>query len=67
MQQHSETQAFICNLILTVRQIKPRLPLQWSHWRDVWTHVTEALSESRWIMTVTEPASIVHLHCVTWE
>lgn len=29
--------------------------------------VTEARSESRRTMTVTEPASIVHLHCVTWE
>lgn len=30
-------------------------------------HVTEAHRESLWTMKVTEPASIVRLHCVTWE
>ena len=68
IQQHLETEPLRCNLILTVMQINPRLPLQRSHWRDVcWTHVTEARSESRWTMTVTEPVPIVQLHCVTWE
>ena len=64
IQQHLETQSFICNLTLTVTQITRGYLFSGV---TGGTHVTEAHSESRRIMTVTKPAAIVHLHCVTWE
>lgn len=55
------------NPILMVIQIAERLTRQWSQGCVCGAHVSQAHSKSRWIMTVAESASIVHLHCVTWE
>lgn len=55
------------NPILMVIQIAERLTHQWSQGCVCGAHVSQAHSKSRWIMTVAESASIVHLHCVTWE